>query len=58
MVLLVKGEKVMKLRFVTCITLIVFIMAASVGLYFKASYKDFNTEEEPLNNFQVALMPD
>ena len=48
----------MKLRFVTCITLIVFIMAASVGLYFKTSYKDFNTEEEPLNKFRVALMPD
>lgn len=59
MVLLVKGDKVMKLRFVMCITLIVFILAAGVGLYFKASYyKDFNTEEEPLNNFMVGLMPD
>lgn len=49
----------MKLKFVTCITLIVFIMAAGVGLYFKARYyKDFNNEEEPLNNFVVGLMPD
>ena len=48
----------MKLRFVTCITLVVFIIAASVGLYFKASYKDINVEEEPLNKFVVGLMPD
>lgn len=48
----------MKRRFVTCIILIVFIIAAGVGLHVKASHKDSDTKEVDLNNFVVGLMSD
>lgn len=46
----------MKLRYIIGIYVIVFFSLLGMGLYSKASYKDFNKEEEPLNNFTVGLM--
>ncbi|MBQ3515438.1 MAG: hypothetical protein IJA32_16850 [Lachnospiraceae bacterium] len=46
----------MKGRYVLVITGIIFFVALCYGIYNKKFYKDFNLEEEPLNNFVVALV--
>ncbi len=48
----------MKLKYVFVITAAMFFAALAFGLYCKASYLDYNEEEEPLNEFQVGLFPD
>lgn len=39
-------------------TFILFIILLSIGLYYKSFYKDFNEEEQPLDDFAVALISD
>ena len=46
----------MKSRYVLVLTGITFLVALCYGMYQKKFYKDFNLEEEPLNNFVVALV--
>ena len=46
----------MKTRYVLVLTGITFLVALCYGMYQKKFYKDFNLEEEPLNNFVVALV--
>lgn len=46
----------MKTRYVLVLTGITFLVALCYGMYQKKFYKDYNLEEEPLNNFVVALV--
>lgn len=46
----------MKLRYIVVVYVLVFCTLLGIGLHSKSLYKDFNKEEEPLNNFAVGLM--
>lgn len=46
----------MKFKYVFWITMILVVFCIGFGLYFKTSYKDYNKEEQPLDNFKVGLM--
>jgi hypothetical protein len=46
----------MKLKYIVGIYALVFCILLGIGIYAKSLYKDFNKEEEPLNNFSVGLM--
>lgn len=48
----------MKLKHVMIITALLFVVALSTGLYCKASYKDYNQEDTPLNHFTVGYLPE
>ncbi len=48
----------MKLKYVVRVVIITIFIAISVGLYCKNSYRDFNEEENALDNFVVALIDD
>lgn len=47
----------MRMKHVMMITLLMVLAATAVGLHCKSKYKDFNEEESPLDNFNVATMP-
>ena len=48
----------MKIRLMVKITAIVCAVSICVGLYCKSHYKDFNEEENPLEQFTVGLLSD
>ena len=48
----------MKPRYFFGITAIAFIITVCIGLYNKSSFTDYNEEEDPINHFLVALLPD
>ncbi|MGN0375917.1 MAG: hypothetical protein ACI4EN_10505 [Butyrivibrio sp.] len=48
----------MKIKYIALITGVLIICAACIGLFYKSSYKDFNSEESPLDQFAVGLLND
>ncbi len=48
----------MKPRYFFGITAIAFIITVCIGLYNKSFFTDYNEEEDPINHFLVALLPD
>lgn len=46
----------MKVKYVMIIYAFVFCILLGIGLNTRLSYKDFNDEKEPLDNFVVGLM--
>lgn len=48
----------MKIKNVMLVTFIIFLLLMGFGLYHKRTYKDFNTEAQPLSNFMVGLLSD
>lgn len=48
----------MKFRYISGITVLFFWTALFVGVYCKASYRDFNSEDIPLEHFVVGLITD
>lgn len=48
----------MKFKFILGATLFICVIALLIGLYQKSFYKDFNEQENPMENFVVALMGD
>jgi len=48
----------MKIRFIIVITSILFVISAAAGLSFRNRYKDYNVQENPLNQFEVGLISD
>lgn len=45
----------MKLRYVSAITMVILIISVSIGLYTRSTYTDYNTDENAMSNFAVAI---
>lgn len=48
----------MKLKIITALNLVLFLIAAGIGIYYRSGYEDYNEKEMPLENFEVGLISD
>ena len=48
----------MKTKYVACVTGIIVIALMVIGIIYKSSYKDYNEQVDPLDDFVIGLMPD